>query len=126
MAKQKSQKQSDSSDYQEYLQSEHWKRVARVTKELAGNQCVLCSSMQSLNAHHNPSGYKNLNQEIPGRDTVCLCQKCHEQYHKINKEEAEIRDLRPWFVGVVETYSVRLLSLFDDLQEISVALKAGK
>lgn len=83
MAKRKS--QTDNSDYQEYLQSEHWKRVAFVTKELAGNQCVLCSSTQSLNAHHNPNGYKNLNQEIPGRDTVCLCQKCHGHYHDEQK-----------------------------------------
>lgn len=65
-------------EYQEYLNSDHWKEIRLKALNRAGNRCQLCSSRGSLNVHHNT--YKNKGNEDL-KDLVVLCRECHAKFH---------------------------------------------
>lgn len=70
-------------DYHKYLKSDTWKRKARACRKRAGYRCQLCATTnQQLETHHNT--YENLGDEKP-IDLVCLCDLCHEMFHKHRK-----------------------------------------
>jgi uncharacterized protein YlaI len=64
--------------YREYLQSKEWRERSNECKLLAGNQCKLCGSKESLQAHHLT--YKNVYNE-PQEDLLCVCADCHHKIH---------------------------------------------
>ncbi len=66
--------------YTEYLESERWKVLAEACKSLAHYRCSLCGSSEMLNAHHRT--YDNLRKKDEILDLVCLCRKCHADFHK--------------------------------------------
>lgn len=68
-------------EYQEYLNSPHWKETRLKALKRAGNRCQLCSSTKYLNVHHNT--YKNIGHEDLS-DLVVLCRKCHAKFHDKN------------------------------------------
>lgn len=72
------------SDYQEYLQTEHWLRLAEETKRLAGYRCQVCNSPLDLCAHHRT--YEHRGDELQS-DLICLCRDCHERFHEKGKYE---------------------------------------
>lgn len=71
-------KESKKIEYQEYLNSPHWKEIRLKALRRAGNRCQLCSSTNNLNVHHNT--YKNKGHEDLN-DLVVLCRKCHSKFH---------------------------------------------
>lgn len=73
-----SEKEMRKAEYQEYLNSDHWKQIRLKALERAGNKCQLCSSKENLNVHHNT--YKNRGHEDLN-DLVVLCRKCHAKFH---------------------------------------------
>jgi hypothetical protein len=73
-----------SDDYSKYLQSEHWLRLAKETKRIAGNRCQVCNSPDELCAHHRT--YERRGHELQS-DLICLCRDCHEMFHEKGKYE---------------------------------------
>lgn len=65
-------------DYQEYLQTPHWKEVSAQCRERYDNRCAICGSTEDLNVHHWT--YEHLGEEKPW-ELICLCQSCHERAH---------------------------------------------
>lgn len=65
-------------NYQDYLQSAHWRQVRLEALDRAGNKCQLCSRKQTLEVHHNT--YENLGCELP-EDLIVLCDRCHAKHH---------------------------------------------
>ncbi len=71
-------------EYNEYLQSEHWKIVKRNFKKLKINKkCFVCGTKISLQVHHRT--YKNLYKEKL-TDFIFLCNTHHEEVHQFLKE----------------------------------------
>lgn len=66
-------------NYQEYLQTQHFRRVRRETLRLAGYKCILCGGRDNLQCHHIDAGYQHLFEETPGVHTQCICKQCHEE-----------------------------------------------
>lgn len=73
-------------NYQEYLQSRHWKNFKYNYKQTHKNECIFClSKTDKLDLHH--LSYENLGREK--EENVCfLCYHCHRILHKTldNKE----------------------------------------
>lgn len=69
--------------YQDYLQSEHWKKLSAETKRLAGNRCQVCNGKKRLEAHHRT--YERIGFELPG-DLIVLCYKCHGIFHHEDRQ----------------------------------------
>ena len=65
-------------NYQEYLQTKHWKKVRKAALRRAEYRCQLCNSDKRLNVHHRT--YENLGHEKEC-DVFVLCWKCHEKFH---------------------------------------------
>ena len=69
-------------EYQDYLQSDHWKRVRNVVGQDANWLCAVkeCSKHgRHLNAHH--LHYRSLGEEREG-DVVYVCPYHHKLIHK--------------------------------------------
>jgi len=65
-------------DYQEYLQTDHWKQVRKRARKRAGNHCQICGNRSKLETHHN--NYDNLGHE-KNSDVIVLCDSCHMLFH---------------------------------------------
>ena len=66
-------------DYNDYLQSDHWKEQARQEKE-DNPRCSLCNRQtKTLHVHHRT--YARLGRELPG-DLTVLCDECHRLFHE--------------------------------------------
>lgn len=66
------------STYQDYLKTDHWKRVRQEAVERAGNRCQLCNKPGTLHVHHRT--YENIGDERPN-DLIALCGYCHAKFH---------------------------------------------
>lgn len=64
--------------YQEYLQSAHWRTLRRKALENAEHSCQLCNSESALNVHHRT--YDRLGHERLA-DLIVLCRDCHAKFH---------------------------------------------
>jgi hypothetical protein len=64
--------------YQEYLQSSHWRTMRRKALENAEHSCQLCNSDSALNVHHRT--YERLGRERL-TDLIVLCRDCHAKFH---------------------------------------------
>lgn len=72
--------------YQDYLKSEHWKKVrARTIKnKRTGRVCRVCARWSNyIEIHHHT--YRKLGKERP-RDVAPVCRNCHELIHQTHKE----------------------------------------
>lgn len=65
-------------DYNEYLQSDHWKRIKGYVLTFWRRRCCLCYATDNLDVHHR--NYKRLGKELLN-DCVVLCRECHEVFH---------------------------------------------
>ena len=63
--------------YEEYLQSDKWKKIRRERFRIDGYQCQICGTAKNLDAHH--VSYEHLGQPEEIDDLVTLCRKCHEK-----------------------------------------------
>lgn len=68
--------------YQEYLQSDRWKKL-RAKKFKKHRACSICGSKESLDVHH--LSYKNLYDVLPS-DLRVMCRKCHCLVHYLFKK----------------------------------------
>ncbi len=64
--------------YWDYLKTDHWKNTRDEAVKAVGGRCQLCSSMESLNVHHN--SYERLGCELQS-DLLVLCRPCHSKHH---------------------------------------------
>lgn len=72
-------------DYKDFLKTKYWKMSSYIKKKKAGNRCELCNGKKNLEVHHRTyenHGYELFNQD----DLICLCNDCHQKFHKIEKE----------------------------------------
>lgn len=67
-------------EYQEYLQSPHWKRVQYAMYHIRPEDCELCyQTAHTYNIHH--IRYENIGNENFD-DLVVLCERCHKMVHE--------------------------------------------
>jgi len=87
--------------YQEYLQSDHWKNLRRVKLEQAGYKCSKCGSAFTLQVHH--LNYRNI-LDVNEKDLVVLCRYCHEKEHGIKSNARPISpNTRELLKGILHT-----------------------
>jgi len=67
-------------NYDQYLETRHWRRVRKKALRRAGDHCQLCGKNNGLNVHHN--SYDRLGHERKS-DVVALCVECHRIFHGI-------------------------------------------
>jgi len=66
--------------YDEYLQTEYWKKLRLKILKRALYKCELCYSNNKLNVHHKT--YERKGEELL-TDLICLCERCHNKFHDI-------------------------------------------
>lgn len=69
-------------DYSDYLQTDHWKKLAAETRRLAGNRCQVCNAEGELHIHHRT--YERKGDEFQS-DLTCLCSNCHALFHGVGE-----------------------------------------
>lgn len=74
------------SQYNEYLQSSHWKDIRRQRLAMDGFQCSICGTAKNLEVHHLT--YERLGHEDLD-DLVSLCKRCHAIVHEKDKKKVE-------------------------------------
>lgn len=80
--------------YQEYLQSAHWRTLRRKALENAEHSCQLCNSESALNVHHRT--YDRLGHERLA-DLIVLCRDCHAKFHdKLDAPQFEEKEFDPF------------------------------
>ena len=117
------------SDYQDYLQSNHWKRLAEETKRLAGYRCQVCNAEDELHAHHRT--YERKGDELQS-DLICLCAYCHALFH--SKKLEDIKQVRQHaeerIQGILHTHAMDVDYLKKELRAreevITALLKENK
>ena len=67
--------------YDEYLNSEHWRKVRVQCLLWFGGICWECGEKGAVIVHHSRKAYKKLWQEDPKRDLVPICRECHDGRH---------------------------------------------
>lgn len=75
---------SKSITYQEFLKSPKWEKARERIFKRDGKLCRICKSTKNLNVHHNNYNERNLSGGI--RCLVVLCNICHNEVHKIAKQ----------------------------------------
>jgi 5-methylcytosine-specific restriction endonuclease McrA len=65
-------------NYQNYLQSDEWKKRRGKALTYWGHRCAICNSGKYLDVHHRT--YANIGKEKM-TDLIVLCRKCHTLYH---------------------------------------------
>lgn len=76
--------------HRDYINSDIWKRRARIAKEQAGWRCQVCNKHKSqtiLDAHHRT--YERLGWEDLSDITV-LCRECHELYESGKRTQKQV------------------------------------
>lgn len=62
--------------YSDFLKTRYWYIISDEAKLKAGYKCILCDSMENLQAHHKHyDNHGDIIKEVD--DLVCLCAKCH-------------------------------------------------
>ena len=58
------------------------KKWAKLIKELSDYTCECCGSKENLVAHHLISFKYCIQLRLHLKNGICLCSKCHTEYHK--------------------------------------------
>lgn len=76
--------------YEDFLQTDYWKLVSEQARINAHYKCQLCGcNDKKLNVHHNT--YEHRGEEFKHmEDLICLCEDCHNFYHR--KDYLELID----------------------------------
>jgi len=67
--------------YHQYLNSKEWNIIRNKMLKFSDYKCSRCSETENLQVHH--LNYNSLGNESLG-DLEVLCNKCHQEVHKIN------------------------------------------
>lgn len=70
-------------EYQEYLKSDHWKKISRQAIGIK-KRCQQCAFPYELNVHHQ--NYERLGRELI-TDLIVLCRACHARHHMGDDDE---------------------------------------
>jgi hypothetical protein len=68
-----------STQYLTYIKSIAWRKKSKKCRDLNRNRCVLYPWLKSNHTHH--LHYRNLESELPIRDTVPLSEDAHNLIH---------------------------------------------
>lgn len=68
--------------YLEYLQSDHWKNLKKMSFAIYGCKCLVCKSNEPVDGHHLV--YRNLIDVHPN-EVMPLCREHHEEVHRRQK-----------------------------------------
>lgn len=71
-------------DYAEQLQTNEWKVKRQEVIDLNWGMCELCMSSKNLNVHHKKYVKGHLAWQYPNSMLMCLCGKCHKEWHDAN------------------------------------------
>jgi DNA-directed RNA polymerase subunit RPC12/RpoP len=74
-------KKKANTQYQSYLNTDHWKEIRERILEQRGYECENCGSKDNLQVHHLT--YANIWNE-KDEDLMLLCKHCHHEIHKDN------------------------------------------
>lgn len=108
--------------YEEFLQTDYWKLVSEQARINAHYKCQLCGcNDKKLNVHHNT--YEHRGEEFKHmEDLICLCEDCHNFYHKkddiLKREKNIYENLR----GYIEKTN----QIIEDLEQENNELKQEK
>lgn len=108
--------------YEEFLQTDYWKLVSEQARINAHYKCQLCGcNDKKLNVHHNT--YEHRGEEFKHmEDLVCLCEDCHNFYHRKDEILERAKTLHEKFRGYVKkTYQI-----INDLEQENEELKQEK
>ena len=98
-------------DYEDYLQSEKWKAIARKRLEIDGNCCVMCgcrgTTANPLEIHHLKYTYIGEEEPRLWQDLASLCHECHKQVHALM-----CRRTGPNKFGWKDSYSIPAISVY--------------
>lgn len=112
-------------DYQEYLQSDHWKNLRRrKRKKVRAVRCAICSSTDQVETHH--LFYRNI-YDVRLSDLRLLCRRCHKTAHELLDEgelsTARYADHNAMFGATKEKVKKRLglsgRNLFREADEVA-------
>jgi len=70
-------------EYESYLRSKKWASKKIEVFGLKGRKCQRCSSEERIHVHH--ASYERLGNEDILNDLFVLCDNCHNEYHRRNK-----------------------------------------
>lgn len=77
-------------NYNDFLRTPYWKIIACWVKEIANDRCQICNSKIRLNVHHKTYDHHFDEHNWFKEDLICLCNKCHELFHKNGKLAKDI------------------------------------
>ena len=68
-------------EYDQFLNTEYWKKVRQAKLRACGHKCQLCGSKRNLHIHHN--SYEHHGEEDKHlEDLIVLCSDCHALFHQ--------------------------------------------
>ena len=71
-------------EYNKLLKDPRWKAKRGEILERDGHKCTQCGNTHRLSVHHN--FYDDINPwEYKNEDLVTLCNECHKEYHRQNR-----------------------------------------
>lgn len=71
-------------NYNDYLNSLHWRETRKKRLGIDEYKCTICESTQNLNVHH--INYTRLGKEDIDNDLVTLCHQCHAMLHRVKEQ----------------------------------------
>lgn len=83
----------DKEEYVEYIKSSDWRERRKEMMDEANNECFNCGE-KATELHH--LSYVNLGFEMLYEDVIPLCNKCHKEVHKTNKEDDNYGEYGEW------------------------------
>ena len=66
--------------YQEYLQSEHWRKLRQAKLDNDGHACSLCRCDKRIQVHHII--YRHPWTLCTTEDLQVMCEWCHDRFHR--------------------------------------------
>ena len=66
--------------FEYYCDSDYWRELKERTLKVCFYECVCCGKGDKLSMHHK--NYNNLWREVPIKDVVILCDRCHDWVYK--------------------------------------------
>lgn len=73
-------------DYYDFLKTPYWNAVSGQVKKKNDYKCQLCGNQGTLNVHHPDYSFHGYEAENINK-LLCLCDKCHNNYHKITEKK---------------------------------------
>jgi hypothetical protein len=120
-----------------YIKTEHWKQKTKENYEYFHGTCMWCGRKIDKGVMHHLN-YKHLWNEVPGRDVVLYCNKCHHKNHHHEKAKSKWFEETPVateYVSVmqqvfngrkVEEAPANLVSISSDLSSLLRAAHSSK